>query len=255
MTDAEGHLQTDPTRTEQILWDSRGGIWGTVPTPTNARDPLLRKYFQLRPAEGGEHTRRIDLGPPRPTWGVVIGLVLGPKDSMQGLDGHPDELYHVAPRTVACLIGQAALAAEQGAQAIRDVIGGDVELLAWIPKGPEGGTTPGALRPLQLPTCKMRYLGAFWSHIVGPVVEPQFSSAQAAKKGGNCRDNIRRAYMHLDPRAASPPAPGYIDDDLWTAVLEGAAGPVQALCDEAAHGAIDGTPACTFADQEKPLSI
>ena len=74
--------------------------------------------------------RRITLGPPRPTWGVVLGQVLVPKNSMPGLDGHPYELYHAAPRTVACLIGQAALAAEEGAQAIRDVIGGDVEFLA-----------------------------------------------------------------------------------------------------------------------------
>ena len=59
-----------------------------------------------------------------------MGIILGPKDSMPGLSGHPYEVYHVAPRMVACLIGQAALAAEHGAQAIRDVVGGDIDLLA-----------------------------------------------------------------------------------------------------------------------------
>ena len=116
-----------------------------------------------------------------------MGLVLGPKDSMPGLDGHPYELYHIAPRFVACLIGQAALAAELGAQAIPEIIGGDVDLLAWIPKGAGGGNSPGALRPLQLPTCLKIYLGAFWAHTIGPMVEPLLSDAQAAKKGGGLR--------------------------------------------------------------------
>ena len=111
-----------------------------------------------------------------------MGLVLGPKDSMPGLDGHPYELYHVAPRLVSCLIGQAVYAADDGAQAVRDVIGGDIDLLAWIPKGPAGGCTPESLRPLQLPTCLKRYLGAFWAHTIGPIVEPRLSKEQAAKK-------------------------------------------------------------------------
>lgn len=68
---------------------------------------------------------------------------------------------------------------------------------------------------------------------------------------GDFGDNIRNTYMHLDSNANSPPDPGDIDNDLWTAALEEAAGPVQELCDEAAHAAIDGTPACTFADQEE----
>ena len=78
VTDTEEHLQTDRTRKEQMLWDSRSNIWGTVPTPSNAGDPLLRKYFLPRAAEGGDHIRRIDLGPPRPTWGIVMGLPTRP---------------------------------------------------------------------------------------------------------------------------------------------------------------------------------
>ena len=124
---------------------------------------------------------------------------------MPGLDGHPYELYHIARRTVACLVSQSILVAPNGADAIRQVIGGDVELLVWIPNAADGGTTTGALRPLQLPDCKKRYVGAFWAHTIGPHIESQLSATQAAKKGGDCGVNIRRAYMHLDPNSPHRP--------------------------------------------------
>ena len=180
-----------------------------------------------------------------------MGVVLSPNNSMPGFDGRPYELYHIAPRTLACLVGQSILVPPQGPEAIRQVIGGDVELLVWIPKGADGGTTTGSLRPLQLPDCKKRVLGAFWAHLVGPQIEPQLSATQAAKKGGDCGVNIRQAYLHLDPRGPQPPSAGNIDDDLWRAVMGPAADPIQAICLEAGRGGIADIPACTFADQEK----
>ena len=275
VSDDSGQLHTDPIRMEQLLWDSRSHIWGTVPTPTDAASPLLEAYFRTpgplaappeaacpggtlpQPSGRGPpphpppRPRRLEFGAPCPTWEVLQGLVLAPSNSMPGLDGHPYELYHVAPRFLACLVGQAALVAPHGAWAVRQVIGGDVELLVWIPKGPDGGTTTGSLRPLQLPDCKKRILGAYWAHIVGPQIEPQLSATQAAKKGGNCGVNIRQAFLHLDPRGPQPPAAGDIDDELWRAVLGPAADPVQAICLEAGRGGIADIPACTFADQEK----
>ena len=98
------------------------------------------------------------------------GLVLAPSNSMPGLDGHPYELYHVAPRFLACLVGQAVLVAPHGAWAVRQVIGGDIELLVWIPKSADGGTSTGSLRPLQLPDCKKRiYECKFEKHADGTV--------------------------------------------------------------------------------------
>ena len=70
------------------------------------------------------------------------------------------------------------------------VIGPSVELLMWSPKP---GTTPGpnARRPLQLPTCMRRLYGAMVMSLVRPHMEQMISEEQAAKKGGDCGQNIR----------------------------------------------------------------
>ena len=57
-------------RSEALLWESRAPIWGTVPQARPAAAPLLARYFR---------GRRLDVGPPHPTWGMVVGLTLAPK--------------------------------------------------------------------------------------------------------------------------------------------------------------------------------
>eukprot|EP00974_Lingulodinium_polyedra_P100725 9757075-Lingulodinium_polyedra.AAC.1 len=49
------------------------------------------------------------------------------------------------------------------------------------------GLPPGGFRPLQIPTCRKRCLGAYWAVEVGPAVEPLLSPHQTAKHGGGLR--------------------------------------------------------------------
>ena len=196
-----------------------------------------------------------------PAWGQVVGLILRPKGSSAGVDGLPHEVYQVAPRGLACLVGQAARAATLGAWAVRRVMGREPDLLVWTPKptaklvearaAEEGGVAapgsyrglpPGGARPLMVPTCKMRILGALWAGRVGPALEPELSPHQAAKHGGGCGANISRAFEHLDPAVPGGGEAGDIADKLWVATLGAAAGPVQQICAEAADPRIGGCP-------------
>eukprot|EP00969_Alexandrium_andersonii_P286148 12650370-Alexandrium_andersonii.AAC.1 len=65
--------------------------------------------------------------------------------------------------------------------------------------------TPAALRPLQIPSCWRRIVGATLAAVLGPLLEPRLSPMQSAIRGGDCSRNIRRAFRHLgsSPRAAT----------------------------------------------------
>eukprot|EP00969_Alexandrium_andersonii_P361354 15457364-Alexandrium_andersonii.AAC.1 len=60
-----------------------------------------------------------------------------------------------------------------------ELLGPSVDILIWIPKVllPEW---PAQLRPLQIPTCFRRLVGAMLADAAGPVVEPLLSSFQTA---------------------------------------------------------------------------
>ena len=151
------------------------------------------------------------------------------------------------------------------------MIGDEPDLLIWTPKpqarqedtapgdgaagsdGPLGtrrGYRTGAIRPLQLPTCRKRVLGAYWASRVGPAVEAQLSRHQAARQGSDCGCNIDRVFRHLDPLGDGGEA-GDIEEQLWSDVLGPAAPGVAELCDGVGDCGLDGVPAVTLADQEK----
>ena len=169
----------------------------------------------------------------------------------------------MAPRGLACLVGQAARAAALGAWAVRQVMGREPDLLVWTPKptaklveavaadgdgaamqGTRMGLPPGGARPLMVPTCKMRVLGSLWAGRVGPALEPELAPHQAAKHGGGCGANISRAFAHLDPAVPGGGELGDIDGELWVATLGAAAGPAQQICVEAADPRIEDCPHC-----------
>ena len=187
---------------ERVLWESRSSIWQSVPPLPAAMVRLLDSYF----AEG----RRADLpARPLPKWGRLAALVLSPSGSAPGIDGEPYEVYHAGARFVACLLAQAWYLADEDPDRLEDILGPSVDLLVWILKAPDA-ERPNDLRPLQLPSCFRRLFGASLADLVGPIVEPQLSQDQAAKKGGTCGPNITCATEHLaqEPSRNPPPGPG-----------------------------------------------
>eukprot|EP00974_Lingulodinium_polyedra_P107642 10418587-Lingulodinium_polyedra.AAC.1 len=62
---------------------------------------------------------------------------------MAGTDGFPYEAFQQAPRTQACIAGQAVLFADLGTPVVVYIIGPEPELLVFIPK-------PGAAIPVPL---------------------------------------------------------------------------------------------------------
>ena len=56
---------------------------------------------------------------------------------------------------------------------------------------------PGGMRPLQLPTCCRRLIGAQVAGALGPAIEPQFCQDLAATAGGHCGPNVRAVFRHL----------------------------------------------------------
>ena len=70
------------------------------------------------------------------------------------------------------------------------------------------------MRPLQLPTCIRRLFGAALASVVGPVVAPHMCDDQAAKAGGSCGPNIRRAYQHLEANMGEPQGTGRLWNDM-----------------------------------------
>eukprot|EP00969_Alexandrium_andersonii_P250877 11087740-Alexandrium_andersonii.AAC.1 len=51
------------------------------------------------------------------------------------------------------------------------LLGRSLDLLVWIPKTP-GADTPASLRPLQIPNCWRRLVGATLAAVLGPLLEP-----------------------------------------------------------------------------------
>ena len=84
------------------------------------------------------------------------------------------------------------------------------------------------MRPLQLPTCLRRLFGAALANVVGPAVEPHMCDDQAAKAGGSCGPNIRRAYQHLEAEMADPRGTGR----LWNDILGGCQGSLDAFIEQ-----------------------
>ena len=104
--------------------------------------------------------------------------------------------------------------------ALSSAVGSVVALLLWIPK--KGlATGPGDMRPLQLPPCCCRLVGAALADIVGPIVEPYLSSRQAAIRGGYCGPNVTAAFRHL---AGDDDGTGRCSADQWIGFL-GVVGP------------------------------
>ena len=48
--DEEGRWQTDPARVDEVLWNSRAGIWAVAPPDNRAVGVLLDAYYYGRPA-------------------------------------------------------------------------------------------------------------------------------------------------------------------------------------------------------------
>ena len=80
---------------------------------------------------------------------------------------------------MALLLGQALLAMAIDDFALACVVGPALDLLLWIPKKAVAVGT-GDMRPLQLPPCFRRLIGAALAGIVGPIVEPHLSPRQVA---------------------------------------------------------------------------
>ena len=76
------------------------------------------------------------MGFPRgpPPLAVIRATILRAGGSAPGVDGFPYELFHPGCQFVAALVGQAFWAAEESAEAVRLVLGENIELLIWIPK-------------------------------------------------------------------------------------------------------------------------
>ena len=99
--------------------------------------------------------------------------------------------------------------------ALARVAGPALDLLLWIPKKAAAAGT-GDMRPLQLPPCFRRLIGAALASIVGPIVEPHLSPRQAAIRGGYCGPNVSAAFRHL-AGADSGTAPSSMDQ--WNSLL------------------------------------
>eukprot|EP00969_Alexandrium_andersonii_P073320 3234718-Alexandrium_andersonii.AAC.1 len=63
-----------------------------------------------------------------------------------------------------------------------------------------------------LPTTLRRLVEAAAVSTIAPIVEPTFSSWQAAKRGGSCRENVSLVLAHLDGTRTDPPV-AYLEAD------------------------------------------
>ena len=156
---------------------------------TPAVQALLDRYFA-----GG---RRSAVGVRPPSRAKLLGLILAQRGSAPGWDGIPYEVLGQGAHLITEILLQAFHAARSSPEELRATLGAALDLLIWIPKT-EGDPSVLAQRPLQLPTCLRRLFGAALAEVSGPVLEPQLSAFQAAKKGGSCGPNIRQLYDHLE---------------------------------------------------------
>ena len=84
---------------EPALWESRRGIWDTVPGLPPTVGELLRHYFSTRRARLPEA--------PSPTLERLLGVILAAYGSALGIE--PYEMCHRGGVFVAFLLGQALL--------------------------------------------------------------------------------------------------------------------------------------------------
>ena len=136
-----------------------------------------------------------------------------PSGSAPGYDGIPYEAFNHGSNFVSCLLGQAFYAEQMSSTAIEKVLGPSIDILVWVLKS-KGGERPSDMRPLHLPKFSKRLFGAALASVVGPAVEPHMCEGQAAKAGGSCGPNIRRAYQHLKAQMHTPRSTGMLWDDI-----------------------------------------
>ena len=238
-----GELIQDPAAIDEALWRSRAGIWQSPPAMGPAASALLdRRGRAAVRVPAAPKVRRRD----------AMKAVLASSGAAPGADGIPYEALHFGASFVAELAGQAVLASVCGAGAVREVLGGDPDLLVWIPKLEGIGGTDDQ-RPLNLPTTLKRVYGATLLAGTGEGLEECLSESQAARRHGDCAPNVRRVYDHLGG-GDRPWRPVIADADLWNAVLGPAAGAAARLCDRVDRGApapIRWAPAALLLDQSK----
>jgi len=167
---------TDPARIDALLWKSRAALWTSAPDAPLHGDRILSRYFEER--------RAVFPSQANPKFARVAGAILAARGSAPGLDGVPYELFHYGVNFVARLVAQAFYAAEDGSD-VTNVLGPNVDLLAWIPKA-EVSRTAEEHRPLQLPSCLRRVFGTTLADIVNPIVTPHLSRDQTGVRGGTC---------------------------------------------------------------------
>ena len=233
-----GQVLTEPAAIHEALLESRRPIWCSGAARPPGSEALLDAYFRARPR----------CTPPRPALGLrrLTGLILAPGGSAPGIDGVPYEALQCGLRINAYFLAQCGHAAQAGDAVLKRTLGPAIDLLIWIPKK-EGAEIANACRPLQLPTCQRRLFGAWTAGVIGPAIEPHFTTAQAAIHGGHCGNNVRQVFEHLaQPTGQGPRRPG----PIWTALF-GERGNVlwDALAQSEAQD--DATPACLFFDQSK----
>ena len=235
----DGHIVRDPAQVDQMLWDSRRGLWGSAPPVPGYADTILQTYFRDRAVE------LPDAPDPRPT--DVAEKLLGAGGSAPGYDGIPYEAYHQGVELVTEALTLAVLAAHHDPAILDVMLGPNVDLLLWIPKK-AGADRPDGQRPLQLPTCFRRLFGSVLTAMIAPAVEPKFSEWQASVKGGSCARNISSAFEHLAGYDEPVHAPR---GALWRGVLGEATEGVEAACARADEPGLRRCPGVVLADQSK----
>ena len=176
-----------------------------------------------------------------------MARILHSHSSAPGVDNRPYEIYHAGAHFAAYLIGQACLVAKVSPAAVRQTLGPTIDLSVWIPKK-EGADRLNGQRPLQLPSCFGRLVGACLMNVVGPAIQPFWSEYQTAIKVGSCSPNINAVFRHLAHSTAASTGPQH---PLWHKAL----GLAAHACDQVAADLdiplLHDQPCAVLADQSK----
>ena len=184
----DGQMIQDPARVDQMLRDSKKGLWGSAPPMPELADTILGAYFLDRSASLPDV--------PRPCSRDIAGHVLAAGGSAPRHNGIPYEAYHQGVELVTDALALAVPAAHHDPAVLDKMLGPSVDLLLWILKK-AGADRPDVQRPLQLPTCFWTLSGSVVTSMVAPQVEPRFSEWQASVKGCSCARNTTSAFEHL----------------------------------------------------------
>ena len=122
-----------------------------------------------------------------------------------------------------------------------------LDLLLWIPKKADAEGT-GDMRPLQLPPCFRRLVGAALASVAGPIVEPHLSSRQAAVRGGYCGPNVSMAFRHLAGTDCGTSSMGV---SAWNGLLGDVGPSLWEFAGTFADPRLADIPAVAFEDQSK----